>query len=926
PVITNINLPNSIEEYCQSPTFIADTFKITTTPRLNVLGSRVSFSWYDSAVIGGGIIAGQTDSTYIPSITSIGQRGFFAVVNNNGCFTTSSISTVNVLAQPSFTYNNNFTKNDSIYCSLDNSNVVGGFQLEKQANTGGSFTNINWYKTTNNNNPPNSTLILVATTTPSNNSSSYTPSITVDSTYFYYAIATASGRGCVSTITSNASGSITVYAPASSNQPTATTQFYCLNNTSNNIVTLPQPFSVTASTLPNRNSSLSYQWYYKLNARGANANYGSSVIITDSIRNNLFPSNNLASVTTTDSFYYWVQIQNGPSRLTNCRTSSNFSGGVYVVPQVSSPTITNVADSLINFNINQKDTVQYLLSYLTGSAIKWYSNISGGTSLLNTTKLVNNICQVPYYATQTIQGCEANSRRRVNIHVVNFPVKPNAPTLLPGNQRVLVQLNGSSYPQKPVGSNNCDTAVAYVIVNQQNGVRDSIFGASNIANFITNGRTITGLTNRIAYPIQIIAYTTAGGTRSDSSIAFVNANNIVNYRTTSLNLTTASSSNNGDYVQLPANVTSLGSNYTIEVWFRNTNSSLSSLDAATAYRIFDFGTGIGNGNNSSQIFLAYDNNGLFYRSNNSTLSSNNQNVLYTNITAVQSTYNINNWNRYSLVFNGTNNNLLLYINGQLISTFGSQSSPTGLNSTGNYLGRNTVDNSKMSTVGQFRGLRVWNNRARTATQIADSAVIDLVGTEPNLLWYHPLQNLMSERLHTYSINNNSVIPANIGNTGIGNLTITSQNNRGAQWFYDTNSANGGRRIFLQHRGLQANENVFVSQNNGLSWVMANPFGVSQFDKFAPVATLKNGVVKARIYAANAIDQTNVNLYTDTFVDYNITTVPDSPTITGVVGGNRSVTISFNANSFNFQPNVSNQLNGNRPISAYEFYDSNNNYL
>ncbi|MCX8472303.1 MAG: hypothetical protein ORN85_01505, partial [Sediminibacterium sp.] len=32
PVITNINLPNSIEEYCQSPTFIADTFKITTTP------------------------------------------------------------------------------------------------------------------------------------------------------------------------------------------------------------------------------------------------------------------------------------------------------------------------------------------------------------------------------------------------------------------------------------------------------------------------------------------------------------------------------------------------------------------------------------------------------------------------------------------------------------------------------------------------------------------------------------------------------------------------------------------------------------------------------------------------------------------------------------------------------------------------------
>lgn len=56
----------------------------------------------------------------------------------------------------------------------------------------------------------------------------------------------------------------------------------------------------------------------------------------------------------------------------------------------------------------------------TGTSLQWYSAATGGTLLTGTTALVNG---TSYYASQTISGCESNSRLQVTA-----TINPNSPT------------------------------------------------------------------------------------------------------------------------------------------------------------------------------------------------------------------------------------------------------------------------------------------------------------------------------------------------------------------------------------------------------------------------------------------------------------------------------------------------------------------
>ncbi|MCX8472604.1 MAG: hypothetical protein ORN85_03045, partial [Sediminibacterium sp.] len=526
--------------------------------------------------------------------------------NNNGCVSAlSNIATINVLDPPSFiaTNSNSFTR-DTAFCTGDNpANLSTYLTVQKSANSAGTFSQINWYR---NNISSSASGVFYEAPTVVSNGSSIKPSINIDSTFYYYAIATVVGNACPSTsLTSPITGAIQVYGlPVINTQPNTTGATYCFNAVNNGIPQTVTNITVSAAKpTPTGNGSLNYQWYYIKRSTGyPGSTYSDTIRITGSngTGTQTVPITNIASSNSSDSFYYGVIVYNGPTYLSNCRVLSNFSRGVYIQPNVNAPAISTVNDS-VKIILNQQDTLSYITNLLTldaGANVNWYNLSTGGTRFTSpaTEKLswVNNQYYVPYYATQLLSGCESQNRTRVDVHIILPPLKPQTPYVRAGNQQLNVRLSNST-PSTPIFTANGDTAGAYVIINQNTGFRDSSVSNLNALNtFLNSGRTLTGITNRVATPIQIRAYTQAGGTSSDSVIVFTNSNTITSFRSTSLTLTSTGISSNTDYVTLPANPINTSNNFTISIWFRNTRPSLMSLQNTTSYRIIDFGSGVNN--------------------------------------------------------------------------------------------------------------------------------------------------------------------------------------------------------------------------------------------------------------------------------------------------------------------------------------------
>ncbi len=73
---------------------------------------------------------------------------------------------------------------------------------------------------------------------------------------------------------------------------------------------------------------------------------------------------------------------------------------------------------------------------VTGTAIQWYANASGGIALSNATSLVNG---TTYYASQTVSGQESQTRLAVTVNVISAPV--NAPQTVNFPQNVCSNQN-----------------------------------------------------------------------------------------------------------------------------------------------------------------------------------------------------------------------------------------------------------------------------------------------------------------------------------------------------------------------------------------------------------------------------------------------------------------------------------------------------
>jgi hypothetical protein len=112
---------------------------------------------------------------------------------------------------------------------------------------------------------------------------------------------------------------------------------------------------------------------------------------------------------------------------------------------------------------------------VTGSAIQWYANASGGSPLSNATTLVNG---ATYYASQTVSGLESQTRLAVTVNLINAPINApqtaNFPQNICSNQNTIAlnssNVQGATGYQWTINGVNSTTQQPALTITPQAGV------------------------------------------------------------------------------------------------------------------------------------------------------------------------------------------------------------------------------------------------------------------------------------------------------------------------------------------------------------------------------------------------------------------------------------------------------------------------
>ena len=413
-----------------------------------------------------------------------------------------------------------------------------------------------------------------------------------------------------------------------------------------------------------------------------------------------------------------------------------------------------------------------------------------------------------------------------------------------------------------------------------------VSGGSFISSVVSGSPgAITGLTNGVKYRIQIITNTT--GTYSLSSDTTVATNFIVtpfvqginSYHATSFKTSTVGIGATGDFIQLPS--LDMSGSYTIETWFKGNGT----LDGWK--RVFDFGSGA----NGNGVLLGFPNATQFgYYSNAGLITLD----IPTNFIA-------NGWNHLALSFDGTN--LSLYVNGVLADKKTGQNAILAGTCTSNFIGRSNWS-ADPSTQGQFEDFRIWKE-ARDSNQIRQymstypTSDGTLNGTAiANLYYWLPL-NLNNIIKKTKSILNNTVL-TNASNAAVAlNQTsvITSQNNSGASWYYDSST-----KIIRGSFGspLNANEAIQVSTDSTYTTNVGTATYNSTSNNFT--VSLPNGSSFTNGTIYGRVRNTATNTTVISFNNLQVNLLADTPRITNLDYGqgsngtnNLSITYTISSN-------------------------------
>ncbi len=327
-------------------------FTITSPLSVSYSGGvgTASYQWYSNTSnsnVGGSIISGATNTTYLPpTYTTSGNFYYYVVIslNGNGCNSVSSnVAEVIIFDDPTITTQ---PIPSQTLCQGATATI-----LEVNANGGNGSFNYQWYSNTADN-TSTGTLITGAT------SNTFTPPTTSVGTVYYYSIITQSTPGCSVTSTT-ASVTINV-SPSINNQPTSSV--VCLNGTPSTL-----QFSFT-----NGAGTATYQWYVNTTN---NSTTGTAIV----------GATNATYIPPTDSigilYYYCLVSFSGING--SCSTIATNVATVEVIPGA-----TIDQNPLPSQNVCVGGIINNLLSVTftggTGTpSYQWFSNTinsnSGGT-------------------------------------------------------------------------------------------------------------------------------------------------------------------------------------------------------------------------------------------------------------------------------------------------------------------------------------------------------------------------------------------------------------------------------------------------------------------------------------------------------------------------------------------------------------------
>ncbi|WP_029986304.1 PKD-like domain-containing protein, partial [Pedobacter jeongneungensis] len=197
----------------------------------------------------------------------------------------------------------------------------------------------------------------------------------------------------------------------------------------------------------------------------------------------------------------------------------------------------------------------------TGTAVKWYSQATGGAALVSTTALANGT----YYASQTINGCESPSRTSITVTIYQSPKGFNDTKTLDctgtfsyniQTQNINSTANGgNSIPSSFTWTVNSNANVAGAANGSGNTIMQTLINMSNSAQTIiytvTPKATITGTCDGNPFTITVtVPVCSSVSITKSANVSSVNqAGNVITYTVTVAN--TGNANQNGVVVSDP---------------------------------------------------------------------------------------------------------------------------------------------------------------------------------------------------------------------------------------------------------------------------------------------------------------------------------------------------------------------------------------
>ncbi len=239
--------------------------------------------------------------------------------------------------------------------------------------------------------------------------------------------------------------------------------------------------------------------------------------------------------------YYASQTVNG------CESASRASVTVSITatpaPTASNQTFCEISNA----------TVASLSS--TGTAVKWYTQSTGGTALTSTTALANGT----YYASQTVNGCESASRASVTVTIYQSPKGFNDIKTLDCTGTLSYNIQTENINNMANGGNSVPSSFTWTISSNAN-VTGAASGSGNTINqtlvntsnsvqtiiyTVTPKATVTGacVGNPFTITVNVPVCSSISITKTANLTAVNQAGNVINYTITVANTGNANQNN-----------------------------------------------------------------------------------------------------------------------------------------------------------------------------------------------------------------------------------------------------------------------------------------------------------------------------------------------------------------------------------------------